>query len=51
MEEEEFGFGNHDRLEEAFRPPMMVTLVFVLTMLSIYMMGRQVTSLFPSLGI
>lgn len=37
-------------MEEVYRPPALVTLVFVLTMLAIYFMGRTVEGVYPSLG-
>ena len=33
-------------LEEAYRPPLWVTLVFVVTMLAIYFMGRSMSALY-----
>ena len=35
-------------LEEAYRPPMLVTLVFVVTMLAIYFMGRSVSGFYDN---
>ncbi|MBO6576852.1 MAG: hypothetical protein JJ976_15650 [Rhodothermales bacterium] len=37
-------------LEEVYRPPALVTLVFVLTMLAIYFMGRSLYDVFPTLA-
>jgi hypothetical protein len=47
MEDQDYEYGRDERLEEMYRPPMLVTLVFVLTMLAIYFMGRSVGSIFP----
>jgi len=34
------------RLEESFKAPLWVTLVFVVTMLAIYFMGRSVSNFY-----
>ncbi|NNE69348.1 MAG: hypothetical protein HKN29_03165 [Rhodothermales bacterium] len=47
MEDQEYEFGRDERLEEMYRPPFLITLVFVLTMLAIYLMGRSVSGIFP----
>jgi hypothetical protein len=50
MEVEPYEYWQNDQLEEAFRPPMLVTLVFVIVMLAIYFMSQTTQSLYPSLG-
>lgn len=50
MAEDEREYYRNDRMEEVYRPPALVTLVFVLTMLAIYFMGRSVEGVFPALG-
>ena len=50
MEEHEEDRWQNAHLEEAYRPPVVVTLVFVVTMLAIYFMGKSVEGLYPTLG-
>ncbi|MFT4605510.1 MAG: hypothetical protein ACI9W4_002250 [Rhodothermales bacterium] len=47
MEDQDYEYGRDERLEEIFRPPALITLVFVLTMLIIYFLGRSVGDIFP----
>ena len=48
--EEERRYYRQEELEELYRPPAFVTLVFVLTMLAIYFAGRSIEAAYPGLG-
>lgn len=50
MEEERYEYWQNGHLEEAYRPPALVTLVFVVTMLAIYLMGRDVERRYPEIN-
>ena len=49
MEEQHYEHWQNGHLEEAYRPPLWISLVFVLTMLAIYLMGRNVADRYPAL--
>ena len=50
MELEPYEYWQNDQLEEAFRPPMVGVLVFVIVMLAIYFMSLTTQNLYPSLN-
>ena len=48
--EEERRYYRQEELEELYKPPALVTLVFVLTMLAIYFAGRSIEAAYPGIG-